>query len=62
MQILAWITEENGRFVACYVSNNTLDRPPATHVFSSKDGARAWVYFEAELLGVPVKWLDRCPR
>lgn len=61
MQILAWISEENGRFVACWSSSDTLNRPPATHVFSTEDAAKAWIYFEAELLGVPVKWLDRCP-
>ena len=59
MQILAWISHEDGLFVACWSASDNLDRPPATWAFTSKEAARAWIYFEAELLGARVKWLDQ---
>ena len=59
--IRAWISEEKDGFVACWTSPDTLDRPPATHRFSSKDLARHWIYFQAEELGCRVQWLDDPP-
>lgn len=56
--IRAWITKEKNGYVACWSFPDTVDQPPATYTFSSDEFARAWVYYQANLLGVRVQWLD----
>lgn len=56
--VLAWVTEEQGKYIASWSSPDTLDRPPATYTFPTEEHARLWVYYEAELLGCGVKWLN----
>ena len=65
MQILAWIDVAPGKrehpHIACWVSSDSPDRPPATHAFRTLDGARAWVLFEAGQLGVAasdIRWIS----
>jgi len=59
LKILAWITKEDEGYVANWTFPDTVDKEPATYLFSSEDGARHWIYWEAELLGVGVQWLGK---
>lgn len=65
MQILAWIDVDPRNCdhpnIACWVSTETPDRPPATHAFRTPEGARGWILFEAGQLGIAasdIRWIS----
>lgn len=60
-KIFAWITKEKEGYVGNWTLPDSIDKEPTTYLFSSELGAQLWIYYEAELLGARVQWLDDLP-
>jgi len=59
MRLMAWVDEYHGKYLASFVSADTLgQREAATRQFPSRDEARQWIEAEASEIGVNVEWME----
>ena len=62
-KIRAWIEHCAQGVIVAFIAvsgedNAPLKRPPGTRHFASSEEAKQWIEAEAQVLGVPIEWVD----